>query len=360
MRTVLRMMLVLSLAAPAAADQVFLNNGDRISGSVQFDSDAVTVASALFGAVKVPRSAVARIVLEKPQALLVRNNVVKAREISFKANDASIGLDDGKTISTPAAGIRVAPANSAVPGSTLAAWLRPWNAAVDAGFTAARGNTALDNLHFGFNAVETAETHRFNLAFSSLLIQNLATGSAVTTVNTIRSGIRYEYNVADRTYGFGILAFDSDQLQHLDLRSVLGGGIGFRIADTPAATIDVFSGGTFDQESFSDHANRNSGELLAGAELAYRLSSRTSLSHRFAMFPNMSTPGDFRANFDSSAVLKLNRWLGWQWNVTEMYLTNPVGASRKNDLLVTTGIRFMLGQERTFKPRSKVSPLSSK
>lgn len=345
---------------PVFADQVFLNNGDRITGKIQLDGDVVSITSAVFGTVKFPRSAVAKISLEKPTPLLVsRDGSVSATAISFDAKNAIVQVEGGKLVSAAPESVRFAPTAAAMRGSAVSEWLRPWNSAFDAGFTAARGNTALDNLHFGFAAVETTDTHRLNLAFTSLLVENLATGSRVTTANTIRSGVRYEYNVSPRLYGFGISMFDSDELQHLDLRSVVGGGVGFRAVDHPAATLDVFSGGTFDQESFSDHPNRNSGELLAGAELAYHVSSRTSFSHRFAMFPNLSTPGDYRLNFDSSAVLKFNSWLGWQSNLTEMYLTNPIGRSRNNDLLITTGIRFMFGHERTFKARSKVSPLSN-
>lgn len=120
-------------------------------------------------------------------------------------------------------------------------------------------------------------------------------------------------------YSFEMATFGSDQPRHLDLRSVVGGGIGSRIIDRPEATLDVFSGGTF-EESFRDHANRNCGELLTGAELAYKLLNRTSMWHRLAMFPNMSEPGDYRLNLDSSVILKFNSWLGWQSNMTEMSL----------------------------------------
>jgi putative salt-induced outer membrane protein len=359
MQTLLLPLLALSLAAPLLADQVFLNNGDRITGMVQLDADGVKITSAVLGAVKVPRNAVLKITLDRPTALVVSSNrVVTATEIVFNAKDVSLAADGSEAVRAPAAEVRFASTAPVRHNFFLADLLRPWNAAVDAGFTAARGNTALHNLHFGFKAVETADRHRLNIAFSSLLAENLAP-THTTTANKIRSGIRYEYNVTDRVYGFGLATFDSDQLQQLDLRSVLGAGIAFRVAGGPSAVLDLFSGGSFDKESFSIYPTRNSGELLAGEELTYKLSSRTSVSERFVMFPNVTNLGQHRVNIDSSAVLKLTNWLGWQSNLTDMYLSDPPAGTRNSDVLITTGIRFMFGQERTFKPRSKISPLSN-
>jgi len=90
----------------------------------------------------------------------------------------------------------------------------------------------------------------------------------------------YELNLADRTFGFGLVTLESDQLQDLDLRAVLGGGVGYPSAEYKATTFDAFSGLSFNQESFSNQADRNSGEILAGEELSCNISDRTSFTQR--------------------------------------------------------------------------------
>lgn len=351
--------LLLYLATPALADQVFLSNGDRISGKIQMEVENINVTSPAVGELKVPRSVVVKIVMEKPTPLMVGGEILEATSVTFDAHSAAVEVDRGRIVNAPGSTIMSAPLSTHVPSSAFAELLRPWNFSFDAGFTAARGNTALNNLNFGFKTVETSDTHRLNLAITSLLAQSGVVGRQITTANNIRSSARYEFNVSDRVFGFSLATFDSDQLQHLDLRSVFGGGVGFRLVENKGAKLDVFSGGTFDQESFSDHRDRNSGELLAGEEMSYKFSNRTSVTGRLVVFPSFTTPGQYRVNFDSSVFMKLNKWLGWQSSLTDMYLTNPVAGSRNNDLLVTTGLRITFGRERAFKPRSKIAPLSN-
>jgi putative salt-induced outer membrane protein YdiY len=361
MRALVSFAMLIMVTVPVFADQVFLTNGDRITGKVALDLDTVTVASALMGPIKVPRAAVVKISLDKPTALLVTDGkTVEATEVAFVRDKAdSIRLSSGALMSAPAGVVRFAPIAPATSPSTLRNVLDRWTAAVDAGFTAARGNTALDNFHLGFKAIESTNRYRVNLEFGSLLAENLAAPVHKTTANSLHGGARYEYNVADRFFGFGLATFDSNELQELDLRSVGGGGLGFRAVASRRATLDLFSGGSFNHESFLVNPVRTSGELLFGHELSYNLSSRTAVTERSVIFPNLSNPGEYRVSFDTSTVLKLTNWLGWQSNVSDTYLTNNLPGTRSNDVLITTGIRFMFGQERTFKPRSKVAPLSN-
>ncbi|PYV42937.1 MAG: hypothetical protein DMG06_12465 [Acidobacteria bacterium] len=45
-------------------------------------------------------------------------------------------------------------------------------------------------------------------------------------------------------------------------------------------------------------------------------------------------------SFDSSLVTNINRWLGWQLTLSDRYLSNPVPGTKKNDVLLTTGLRL--------------------
>ncbi len=356
MRSAYMVGLLLCVATSAFADQAFLSNGDRISGSIRLAGETATVTSPIIGEVKLPRKAIVRILMEQPTDLLIGKEKFTASAVSYSGGSATLEIEGGKTVSVSSDAIFSAPAQaSALMERSL---LSPWKLFADAGFTAARGNTVLNNLHFGFNAIETTDKHRLNLLFSSLLAQNrTAPAQVATTFNTIRGGARYEFNVAQRLFAFGLTNFESNELQQLDLRSVVGGGFGWRITERPAVTLDVFTGSTFDNESYSKVSDRNSGELLAGQELMFKLTSRTSIAERFVAFPKFTDPGQYRVNFDSSAIVMLNSWLGWQTNITDTYVSDPVIGSRNNDVIVTTGMRFTFGKERVFKPRPKVMQL---
>jgi putative salt-induced outer membrane protein YdiY len=358
--TVCLVLLLCAVGHGVAADQVFLANGDRLSGKVKIDGDTVTVSSEILGSLKVPRNAVATIKFDQPTSVFVGKKVVAATSIGFARGTASVDVRGGKVLSAPAGAISSSALLAKINNTRTGKKVPAWSGSFEAGFTTARGNTSINNLHFGVIAVQTTDRHRLRLAFTSLLAESSALGKQVTSAGVIHSGARYEFNVSERTFAFGLVNFDSDQQQRLDLRSVAGGGLGRRLADASAATLDVFTGATFNREVFSSFPDRMSGEFLGGQELTYRFSSRTSVNERLVLFPNFTSPGNFRLTFDSSALIKFNNWLGWESRVSEMYLTNPVNVARNNDVIVTTGIRLSYGgEERKFKPRSKIAPFTN-
>lgn len=121
--------------------------------------------------------------------------------------------------------------------------------------------------------------------------------------------------------------------------AALGGGLGFHAVKTERTALDLFGGGSLNREYFSTGLKRSSGEILVGEELTHKLSGRTSLKERLVLFTNLSQTGEYRLNFDTSAVTNLNKWLAWQVTLSDRYLSNPVPGAKKNDLLLTTGLR---------------------
>ena len=124
---------------------------------------------------------------------------------------------------------------------------------------------------------------------------------------------------------------------------MLGGGPGYHAIKTERTAFDLFAGGSFNKENFSTGLRRKSGEVLFGEDLTHKFSSRASLKERMTFFPNLSESGEYRITFDSSVVTQLSRAIGWQITLSDRYLSNPVPGAKKNDLLLTTGVRLIFG-----------------
>jgi putative salt-induced outer membrane protein YdiY len=189
----------------------------------------------------------------------------------------------------------------------------------------------------------TTQRDRISIYATTLFAQNSNSGVTETTANAIRGGTRYEVTVSDRLYTFGFLDLEFDEFQDLDLRSVLGGGLGWNVQDTDRTVFNVFSGGSFNQEFFTNETRR-SGELVLGQELTYRLVESTNLSERFSFFPNLSNTGEYRHQFDATLTTDIAKWLAWHFTISNRFLSNPIPGVKKNDVLVTTGVRFSFGE----------------
>jgi len=155
---------------------------------------------------------------------------------------------------------------------------------------------------------------------------------------------------------FGFTDFESDRFQNLDLRNVIGGGFGHHAIKTENTQFDVFGGLSYDREQFSSippvppatvgtpSETRNSAEIVLGETFNWKMNGRTTVSEAFSIFPNMSDPGSYRFTLDATAATKLKNWLSWQVTYSERYLSTPQPGFKKNDLLLSTGLRLTYGK----------------
>ncbi|MGZ4815585.1 MAG: DUF481 domain-containing protein [Terriglobales bacterium] len=346
--------LIFALCANAS-DFVYLKNGDRITGSVEKLSDAkLLVKSTALGEVKIDVADVDHISSDKGIEVASSNQSYTAKEVTFADSNANLAISDTHSMSLPKSSVtNVYSAENAPATHEPSSW-DGWYGSVEAGLSAARGNTQTTNLNLGFHAARTTQDDHLTFGMSSLFAESVTTGETITSANAIHGGARYDRNVSNNAFTFALTNFDSDQLQDLDLRAVVGGGLGLRVAQTEKASFNIFTGGSMNDEFFSTQPDRRSGELLTGQELNLKFSQRAGISQHLMFFPNLTDRGEYRIAFDSTATLKFNSWLGWQSTLSNTYMTNPVPGARNNDLLLTTGIRVILGSEGAFKPRLKV------
>ncbi|HWR17821.1 MAG TPA: DUF481 domain-containing protein [Terriglobales bacterium] len=328
-----------------------------MTGTVEKLSDSrLVIKSKVLGDLKVSLDEVARIESDKKVTVTSSTGVYEARSMNFKDERANLSISDSRAVSIPREEVvqltSVIP-NPAIPESVPTFWSN-WYSSLDAGMSAARGNSSTTNVNLGAKAIHSTERDRLTLGVTSIFAQNSTDGNVVTSANATHGAARYDLNVSDRTFTFALANFDSNQLQGLDLRAVLGGGLGVRAAQTRRTSFDIFAGASMNQEILSDDPDRRSGEFITGQELNLKLSSRADFLQRLMFFPNFTDAGQYRVTFDSTASLKFNSWLGWHSTLSNTYLSNPAPGARANDMLVTTGIRFFFGESIPFKPKLKL------
>jgi putative salt-induced outer membrane protein YdiY len=177
---------------------------------------------------------------------------------------------------------------------------------------------------------------------TSIYSHGRTNGIDLTTASAVNAGLRYDFNLSPRTFAFVFTDFDHDRFQQLDLRNVIGGGVGKHLIKSETTTFDAFAGASFNQEFFST-LTRRSAELLAGEELDKKLSSAFSFKETLEFYPNLTNLGEYRMVFDTAAITKISKLLSWQFDVSDRYLSNPLLGLKGNDLLLTTGIRVTIG-----------------
>src|SRR5205814_324984 len=141
------------------------------------------------------------------------------------------------------------------------------------------------NFTLGANAVRSTEKDKFTVFATSLWANGTVAGVSTTTASAINAGLRYDRNLSDRMFAFAFTNFDHDRFQDLDLRNVIGGGLGYHAVKTVATTLDLSAGATFNQEFFTAFTRR-SAEIVVGEALDHKLNGSMTLHERLDFYPN--------------------------------------------------------------------------
>ena len=220
-----------------------------------------------------------------------------------------------------------------------------WDGFLDIGLSLTRGNSHNTTLDLGFSANRTTQRGRTVIHLATLRDSTGALGMTATTAHAIQGGLRHGVDITRKSYVFGFSELEFDELRDLDLRFVLGGGWGYKVSNSKKSRFEVFFGGALNKEFFEMDIRRTSGEALIGEELEYKFSDIISVQQRLSLYPNLSETGSYRLNWDSSGIIKLNTWLSWEVTLSDRFLSNPVIGHRKNDVLLTTGLRLSFSPE---------------
>jgi putative salt-induced outer membrane protein YdiY len=334
-------------ASSAMASEIVLNNGDRISGKiVKSDGKDLILKSDLSGDITIPWNAVVGISSDDPIFFTLKDGRVLRGTVSTVGGQLQIITEESGQVVVPidaVDAVRSPQEQEIVERLKNPGFFELWTGVFDFGLALAQGNSETTNLSFALNADRVTNRDKTSFFAAALYATNNTTGESVTTANIIRGGGRYEYNITPRLFAYGAGGLEHDELQELDLRILLGGGIGWHVYQTEMTVFDVFGGLNWNREYFDNDVNRSSAELQLGEELSHQVSERVILKERFVLFPNLTESGEYRFAFDASVATTIKNWLAWQVTFSDRYISNPLPGIKKNDLILTTGLRITFG-----------------
>jgi putative salt-induced outer membrane protein YdiY len=365
-RALTMVMLLLSLCATLVrADQVTLKNGDRLTGMIVKTEDGtktLLIKTELAGDVTVEWDAVTALASSQPLHLTLSSGRVIVGTVS--TTDGKLAVATKEAGEVPAEHASIQAIRNDKEQAEFDRLQHPrlrdyWSGLFDLGLSITEGNSSTSALSIAGKAARVVPKNKLTLYYTQVYAKDSKQTPAVTNADAIHAGIRDEFNLTPKIYVFAFTDFDSDALQNLDLRNVLGGGPGYRLINSKNTQFDVFGGASFNQEYFSSYItanpapppaeiqvpseSRHSAEVLVGESLSTKLGSRTKISEQLTFFPNLSSTGDYRVTFDANATTKLNSWLGWQVTFSDRYISNPPLNLKGNDLLLSTGLRLTFG-----------------
>jgi putative salt-induced outer membrane protein len=233
-----------------------------------------------------------------------------------------------------------------------------WRGALSAAVAVASGNTKSTNFNASVDMLRATKEDKVTLFLTSLYGTRDVAGRTEKTANLTRGGVRYDWNLSDRMFVFGLLEAEQDKLQRLDSRFVGGGGVGYKVIKEKDLSFDIFGGITGRRDSntvtvvralplpvttFDQKISSSSTELLLGEESNHKLSDSTSFKQKLTVFPNLKNSGEHRAQFDAGLVVAVANGINLQVTLSDRYNSEATAGTKKSDLLFLTGVSIALG-----------------
>ena len=370
--------LILLLAIPALADQIVLKNGDKLTGTVA-KSDGKTLVF------KTDYAGDLTIKFDAIQSLTTTGdlNVTAGPKsavgpVTTSGDQIVVATKAGGSIEAPISSVSIlrSPAEEAAYQKSLRpGWAQGWAGGANLGFALTAGNSETKNLNIGFNGTRTGFHDKLTLyetsiysTTSKLALQPIP---SQTTANSNAGGLRYDHDFTPRVFGFVSGDFFNNSLQNLDLRYILGGGIGFHAIKSPNTTLDLLAGLNYTHESFSglvssqgppevtyNHSD-SSAALTVGDNFMRKLGKNSVFTQSLLLYPSFSqvninpaaiptfpSPDNvriFRGALNLGLTSKLNKWLGWQVTMGDVFDNHPLASTpriERNDITLATGLNF--------------------
>jgi len=350
-------------ATAAAADQLTLKNGDRLTGTiVKSDAKTLLLKTDFAGDINLQWDAVTSIVSSQTLHLALKDGQTIVGTVTTSDDKFEVATKEtGPVAATKDAVVGVRnDAEQKAYDDQIERLRHPhltdfWSGLLDTGLSLTRGNSESLTYALSGKAARVTDRDKISVYTTAVYANSTVNGLNSTTAHAIRGGVRGDLNVSEQLFVFGFTDFEYDQFQDLDLRSVVGGGLGYHVIKTKATTFDLFAGGDYDQDFFgaisasaitpaTAAVTRKNGEIVLGETFNAKINNRTTLTEQFSLYPNVSDTGSYRFQFDATAATKLKNWLSWQLTYSDRYLSDPLAGLKKNDLILSTGVRLTFGK----------------
>ncbi|MFH1247587.1 MAG: DUF481 domain-containing protein [Candidatus Omnitrophota bacterium] len=272
--------------------EVYLKNGDRISGNIVSEDDAQVILDNIIGTVSIKKEYI-------------------------------MSLSSDKETKSPEV-------NKEKPKS--------WPRKLSIGYNKSAGNTRNTNLFMGLDANRKTEADEFTLK------GNMFYSSSNRKMDTQKwDGMaRYAYSFWERKwYNFYKFESDHDRSANIDYRLIPSVGIGYWFSDAPEWKLLLETGIGLEYTNFRDDTkDSNEAVLIPRAFFEKRVFTNSKFSQGLTFYPSLAESKGYRLHSETSLTNLISEKLSLRFSLIDAYDSNPVKSTKKNDTRLISSLDY--------------------
>jgi len=330
-------LLLFSFVSQIAASEITLKNGDRITGKIVEQNDEIVVIETEYaGKIKIARTHI---------ETLSDNAALAKTEKPTPATPSTANPEEPKPLIIAASEPPTLKRSPSRLTERIRQFAGGWEGNANIGFSYTSGNSNNITMSTGLRASKVSPTDGVTIYVRSLWNSNHGSQHTVTTQNAYWGGARYDRTLNRRIFGFVSYDFERDKPKHLSFRSVAGGGLGHRTIKNDRTEFELLLGAAWNR-TWQAGGDTNTPEGLAGLTLKHKLTSRLRVQNTFTYFQNITDRAEYRFIFDATITADVTKKVGFYFALGNRFNNDPVGISKKNDFLFTTGLKWNFGKKK--------------
>jgi putative salt-induced outer membrane protein YdiY len=205
----------------------------------------------------------------------------------------------------------------------------PWSGSLAFGATGSSGNTKRFGAHGRGELNRETDLERMNLYFAI----NFQKEDGEQTVNEKLAGMSLERDISDMWFARGAADFEIDEFEQLDLRAIASASLGRFFIREDDLKFKGFAGVGYRYEGYSDGTTNKDPTGVLGYAVDYRMNNHLKLFHDFSYYPSFSSPGKnylLVTNFGGEMPLADDNWK-LRASVRAQHNSQPVDDAKRTD-----------------------------
>jgi putative salt-induced outer membrane protein YdiY len=322
------MALLLIFAGQLLADEILLENGDRLTGTVvRSEGGKLTLKTDYAGEIQIPMEKIKKLVTENPVEIhLGTGEVIKGKLKSGEEGKLEVEPSPDRTAAT----IELKKVASINPPPVK------WHGSINLGGSLLTGNTTRNGASVAAAALRRTEDDRFSLKF----LYNYASDNGTTTARNAYGDLKYDYFFTKKVYAYLGVNLLNDKFQDLQLRTTAGPGAGYQIWDDPVKGLSVEGGYAYIWEQHLSDPNKQYSAARLAADFRYQFFPFLAFTDYIQLYPSLSYAGRYTLRNEAALISPLGS--GWALRLANIWLRNsdPNPGLVKDDFTTILSLQY--------------------
>jgi putative salt-induced outer membrane protein YdiY len=324
------------LSGPLHADEIFLTNGDRLTGKiVKLTEGKLVFESDLAGEVTVDLASVQSFSSAEPIEVHLKDGTVLNQKVRA-AEPNQFAIEEGEALRPQKFQVDDVAAINPPPKP------KPkWTGSISGAWTSTHGNTKAESLGASASAARRAENDRITASadYAKGKQRDPDTGQEKTTEDWWRAKAKYDYFFIEKFFGFLDGRYEKDSVALLDRRVVVGGGAGYQWIESEPMNFSTEVGLASLYEKFENATDSNSEmSLQAGYNFDRQLNDTVKFLHDLTYYPALEQFSDYYMTTTAELRASLTKTMFANFKAIFSYDETPAPGQGSTDTKYLFGV----------------------